>query len=267
MTIVTPCLNARATIERTLDSIFVQEYENLEHIIVDGGSTDGTRELLKSLESEGCIRLIAEPDDGLADALNKGVRLADSEIIGLLNADDLYLPGSLERVAAAFQANPKAWWVTGSCIIIDGEDREIRRPITAYKNFLLRHYTYRVLLTQCFVSGPSTFFKKGAFDEVGLFDKSLSYAVDYDLCLRLGRHRAPIILRGLPLAAFRMAGETLSLTGFDRQFAEGRRLARRYAGDDSLAVIGSDVMHTGIEFAYRVLRAVRDRRVGRRGTS
>jgi hypothetical protein len=177
-----------------------------------------------------------------------------------LNADDIYLPGCLERVADTFRANRDAWWVTGRCIIIDADDGQIRRPVTAYKDFLLRHYSYRLFLTQCFVSGPSTFVARRAFDEVGLFDESLSYAVDYDLCLRLGRHTPPVIVPGDPLAGFRMAGDTLSLTGFERQFAEGRRLAREYGATDRLAVTGSVLMSRGIELTYLVMRALRDAR-------
>jgi hypothetical protein len=89
--------------------------------------------------------------------------------------------------------------------------------------------------------------------------------VDYDLCLRLGRYEPPIIIPGGPLAAFRMAGETLSLTGFDRQFAEGRRLAREYGANDRLAILGSEVVSRGIELTYGVLRSVRERRSRRRG--
>ena len=257
ISIITPCLNARSTIERSLESVAAQGYPGLEHVVIDGQSTDGTLDILKSFESRGAITLVSEPDGGLAEALNKGVRIAGGDVLGLLNADDLYLPGSLVRVAAAFRANPRAWWVTGRCIIVDAEDREIRRAVTAYKDFLLRHYSYRALLTQCFVSAPSTFIAKPVFADVGLFDESLAYAVDYDLCLRLGRHMPPVILSGDALAAFRMAGNTLSLTGFERQFAEGHDLARRYGHHDRAAVAANALMTKGIVLTYRTLRGLR----------
>jgi glycosyltransferase involved in cell wall biosynthesis len=261
ITIVTPCLNAISTIERTVASIASQGYPNLEHVVVDGESTDGTLEMLRSFEAHGVIRLVTEPDSGLAEALNKGFALATGEIIGSLNADDLYLRGTIDRVADAFRAHPEASWLTGRCIIIDADDKEIRRPITTYKDFLLRHYSYRALLTQCFVSAPATFVARRAFGEVGPFDQGLTYAVDYDLFLRLGRLMPPVILRGQPLAAYRMAGDTLSLTGFERQFAEGRALARRHGGDDRLAIEANGAMATGIVLTYRVLRALRARRI------
>ncbi len=260
ISIVTPCLNARSTIERSLESVAAQRYPGLEHVVIDGQSTDGTLGILKSFASQGAIRLVSEPDGGLAEALNKGVRIAGGDVLGLLNADDLYLPGSLDRVATAFRDHPHSWWVTGRCIIVDAEDREIRRAVTAYKDLLLRHYTYRALLTQCFVSAPSTFIAKRAFERVGLFDESLSYAVDYDLCLRLGRQMPPLILAGDALAAFRMAGDTLSLTGFERQFAEGHDLARRYGHHDRAAVAANALMTKGIVLTYHALRVLRARR-------
>jgi glycosyltransferase involved in cell wall biosynthesis len=112
ISIVTPCLNARSTIERSLQSVAAQGYPGLEHVVIDGQSTDGTLDVLKSFESQGAITLVSEPDSGLAEALNKGVGIAGGDVLGLLNADDLYLPRSLDRVAAAFRANPGAWWVT-----------------------------------------------------------------------------------------------------------------------------------------------------------
>ena len=257
ISVVTPCLNARSTIERSLDSVASQACPGLEHIVIDGESTDGTLDVLKSYEAQGLITLVSEPDGGLAEALNKGVGIAGGDVLGLLNADDLYLPRSLDRVAGAFRENPDSWWVTGRCIIIDAEEKEIRRVVTAYKDFLLRHYSYRALLTQCFVSAPSTFIAKRAFADLGLFDESLSYAVDYDLCLRLGRHMPPVILSGDALAAFRMAGDTLSLTGFERQFAEGHDLARRYGRDDPFGVAANAALTKAIVLTYRALRVLR----------
>src|SRR4051794_1648619 len=98
--IVTPCLNAEATIADTLASVRAQRYDALEHVVVDGGSTDGTLDILRA--AEGPVLFISEPDRGLSDAMNKGITLARNDVVGWLNADDVYLRGALERVAAAF---------------------------------------------------------------------------------------------------------------------------------------------------------------------
>jgi glycosyltransferase involved in cell wall biosynthesis len=254
ITVVTPCLNARATIDRTLESLAAQEYANLEHIVIDGGSTDGT---LERLESAG-VQFTSEPDNGLAEALNRGVRAASGDIIGTLNADDLYLPGALRRVADAFRTQPNAWWVTGRCVVIGAHDEEIRRPITAYKNVLLDHYSFPLYLTQNFISAPATFIARRAFDAIGYYNESLRYAMDYDLFVRLAHSRAPLILSRPAIAAFRMSGQTLSMTGFERQFIEDYRAAQRYRVDYPVVTALHAVTSRGIILTYQTMRAARE---------
>ena len=254
--IVTPCLNGRATIADTLRSVRDQRYEPLEHIVVDGGSTDGTLELLEGAPG---VRYISEPDRGLSDAVNKGVRMAQNDVVGWLNADDVYLPGALERVAEAFERRPDALWATGRCLIIDGEGNEIRRGVTRYKDTLLQRWSFPLHLTQNFVSAPSTFIRRPAFDVVGLFEERFKYSMDYDLWLRLGRISAPAVIDE-PLAAFRMAEGSLSMTGFERQFQEHVQNAREHGGGHRAAVTANAAMSRAIVAAYRAMRAVRARR-------
>ncbi len=151
-TIVTPCLNGAATLSSTLESVRDQDYGGeVEHVVVDGGSTDGTLDILASAPD---VRYISEPDRGLSDAVNKGIRMARNEVVGWLNADDIYLPGALGRVGKALADRPDALWATGPCLIIDADGREIRRFVTGYKSFLLRRYSYRMHLVQNFVPRP-----------------------------------------------------------------------------------------------------------------
>src|SRR3954451_24008443 len=112
ITIVTPAFNAIETIGETLASVRAQEHPALEHLVIDGGSTDGTVDLLR--EAPG-IRWISEPDNGLAHAMNKGIALAKGQILGELNADDVYRPHALRHVTEAFAARPEAEWLTGRC--------------------------------------------------------------------------------------------------------------------------------------------------------
>jgi glycosyltransferase involved in cell wall biosynthesis len=253
LTIITPCLNAAATLPATLASVREQAYPGLEHIVVDGGSTDGTVDLLKSAPG---IRWISEPDRGLSHALNKGIAMAGGELIGELNADDVYEPGALAAVGAALREHPDALWLTGYCRIIDGDGREIRHPVTAYKNWLLRRYSLALYLTHNFISAPATFFRREALAEAGGFDERYRISVDYDLQLRIARRHDPLVLPRY-LASFRMAEGSLSMSGFRTQFREHAEQARRHGAGHRTAVAANQVISAGIVGAYELMRRLR----------
>ena len=201
ISIITPSLNQGQFIEKTIRSILSQDYPNVECIVMDGGSSDGTVQILDSYSDR--LKWVSEKDKGQTDAINKGLRLASGDIVGYLNADDLLLPGALSKVARLFMEKPKAMWVTGQCRIIDEEDREIRRLITAYKNAWLRFHSRTSLLVTDYISQPSTFWRAGVFAELGYLDESLHYAMDYEYWLRL-YSKYPLIFIPEYLAAFRI---------------------------------------------------------------
>jgi GT2 family glycosyltransferase len=254
LTIVTPCLNSAATLPETLESVRSQELgDAVEHVVVDGGSSDGTVELLRSAAG---VSFASEPDRGLSDAMNKGVERAQGEWIGWLNADDYYLPGALGRVREAITANPDALWLTAPCLIVDGNGREIRRGVTRYKRFFLRHYGRRSLLVQNYVAAPSTFVRRDAILEAGGFDERFRYSMDYDLWLRLAARADPVLLSE-PLTAFRMAGQSLSMTGFEGQFREHAQNAREHGDGHPVAVATNVAVSRLTVLVYRAMRALR----------
>jgi glycosyltransferase involved in cell wall biosynthesis len=258
VSVVTASFEAAGTIAQTLRSVREQRYAGeVEHVVVDGGSTDGTVEIVRAAG----VRHVSEPDRGLTHALNKGIAMTTGEVVGCLNADDAYLPGALARVGAAFAEHPEAEWVTGPCLIVDGDGREIRRGVTAYKDFLLRHHSFALHLCQNHVSAPSTFVRRAALEAVGGYDERFRWSADYDLWLKLGERGDPVVLRE-PLATFRMAGETLSLTGFEGQFAEHARNAREHGAGHPLAVAVNVAASRAIVWAYRAA-ALRRRRTAR----
>jgi glycosyltransferase involved in cell wall biosynthesis len=261
ITVVTPCLNRAHTLPEALESVRSQGYSRLEHIVVDGGSTDGTLEILRRAEG---IRWTSEPDHGLYHALNKGVAAAKGDVIGWLNSDDRYLPGTLEAVARAMAEQPDALWVTGRCRIIDREGREIRRWVTAYKNAFLRRYSFPLYLTQNFISAPATFMRRKAFDRVGLFDERYRISGDYELYLRLAREADPLILDRY-LSDFRMMEGTLSMAGFELQLREHAEQARRHGAGHPVAVAVNQLTSRLIVAVYRVMRLARRRREPGRG--
>lgn len=253
ITVITASYNAAATIESTLRSVRDQLYAGaVEHIVVDGGSTDGTVEIL---ERWG-VRFVSEADRGLTHALNKGIGLASHEIVGSLNADDTYLPEALSRVGVAFSRHPEADWVTGRCPIVDDEGREIRRWVTAYKAFFLRRYRFASHLVQNYISAPATFVRRSALDDVGGYDERFRYSADYDMWLKLGLRGPPVILDEA-LATFTMAGNTLSLTGFDRQFVEHASNAREHGAGHPVAVALNQAVSRAVVLVYRSMRWAR----------
>jgi glycosyltransferase involved in cell wall biosynthesis len=251
ISVITPCMNAATTIAETLESVRAQGYPQVEHIVVDGGSTDRTVELLDSMPH---VRWISEPDQGRVDAANKGVGMATGDVIAWLNADDRYEPGALHAVGQALAERPEAAWATGYCRIIDGGGREIRRAVTSYKNLLLRHWSVGLYLTQNFVSDPATFVRSSALNEVGVLDPRYSRSHDYDLWLRVARRfGAPVVLRRC-LASFRMSEGTLSMGGFESQFAEHAEVANAHGAGHPAAVAVNRAMSAAIVVIYRALR-------------
>jgi glycosyltransferase involved in cell wall biosynthesis len=226
ISIITPSFNQVSFLKETIASIQSQEVNlEVEHIIVDGGSTDGSVEYLKTLG--GKVVWFSGKDKGQADAVNKGIRMATGEIIGWLNSDDLYLPGTLQAVADHFMQHPECRWLYGRCRIIDKSGKERWKWITGYKNARLKKFTYSKLLRENFISQPAVFFRKDLFEEAGPLNLELHYAMDYDLWLRFARSTpAGVINRNL--SSFRRHGTSKSETGFRDQFFEQYAVALKY---------------------------------------
>lgn len=215
LSIITPTLNQARFIEETIDSVLAQAYPKLEYIVMDGGSSDGTLAILKRHERH--LTWFSQKDRGQSDALNKGFRMAKGEVLAYLNSDDIYEPGALLKVGAFFARHPQAHWVTGKCRIIDPQGKEIRRPITAYKNFWLRLRSYTVLQILDYISQPATFWRREVIERVGLFDENLKYAMDYDYSLRVGK-RYQLWFINQYLASFRIHPTSKAGASADAQF-------------------------------------------------
>lgn len=254
LTIITPCLNSAGTLAAALTSVRDANLgDQVEHVVVDGGSTDGTLDILASAEG---VRWVSEPDRGLSDAMNKGLRIADGQVIGWLNADDYYLPGALRRVVDTLEDHPDMVWLTAPCVVVDEAGNEIRSLVTRYKRMLLARHSVRALIVQNYIAAPATFFRRDAVLAAGGFDERFRYSMDYDLWLRLARRAHPVILDE-PVTAFRMAEGSLSMTGFRDQFAEHETNAREHGAGHRAAVAANAVISRAIVATYWLMRTLR----------
>lgn len=197
-----------------------QVYPNIEHVVVDGGSTDETLEILKKHEGTYNLRWISEPDEGHADAVNKGFRMAKGDVIGWLNSDDVYFDrGTIRAVVDAFQRYPEADIVYGDCAYI-WEDGMILR-IQCVPRF-----RYSRFLRGCFLEQPAVFFRRHVV-EAHQLDKRLKVAIDYEYWLRIGKHyrfyRLPRIL-----AADRNHRGRISIVSWDQLQKVSAQLRQEY---------------------------------------
>jgi glycosyltransferase involved in cell wall biosynthesis len=236
ISIVTPSLNQGEFLEQTIQSVLSQDYPNLEYLVMDGGSSDKTLDILRSCS--GQVKWVSEKDKGQADAINKGLHMISGEIVAYLNADDLLLSGSLEKVARAFSANPKTMWVTGRCCIITETGQETRKPITAYKNLWLRIHHPSFLFITDYISQPATFWRGSLLNEFGYLDESLHYALDYEFFLRLNR-KFPLVILPDYLAAFRVHSQSKNANAFHKNVYvdEDRIAVYRHTGSKTLRAL------------------------------
>ena len=196
ISIVTPSFNQAPFVEKTICSVLDQGYPNLEFIIIDGGSTDGSQEIIRRYE-ERLAYWVSEPDLGQTDAINKGFDRAQGEIIAWLNSDDTYQPGALEEVAQFMRENPEIGMVYGSAMYIDEDDRPIAR-------YPARNTDYRGLRRGVnTISQQAMFFRSALWRMVRPLDPSFYYAMDYDLWVRIASV-TPILWHDRHWANFRL---------------------------------------------------------------
>jgi glycosyltransferase involved in cell wall biosynthesis len=227
VSIVTPSLNQAAFLPQALRSVKDQKYGKLEHLIIDGGSRDGTIEILRrysGLDHYRHLHWISEPDHGQSDALNKGFSQARGDIIGWLNSDDRYRSGCLDYVTKVFQEHPQVDVVYGDYTWIDESGRilQIRREIEFSYFILLYH---RVP----YIASTAAFFRRCVFDEGSRLDDRLQYAMDYEFFLRLATHGYRFLHVPAVLADFRFQRASKTCTVPHKQLEEIDRIAQFYS--------------------------------------
>jgi glycosyltransferase involved in cell wall biosynthesis len=223
VSIVTPTLNQARFLERTLESVRNQTYPAAEHIVIDGGSTDGTIEILRREGDRGTIRWTSGPDDGMYDAVNNGLAMTSGNVLAYLASDDAYLPWTIETVAAAFEARPDVDLVFGDGITVEQDSGiQILRLYPPFDRVSLASYAS---LLQ-----PAVFWRRHLSERLGGFDARMRYVADLDFWLRAAGSGATIAHLDEVLALERVHPERLSTAQRAAMQAEETDMRASHAG-------------------------------------
>ncbi len=220
ISIVTPSYNQGKFIESAIQSVLEQNYPNFEHIILDNCSTDRTVEILQKYPH---LIWESKPDQGQSDALNQGFRLATGDIIGWLNADDLYLPECFEKTVKSFANFPESDIAYGDYRWIDEQGNIIQfRKEHDFDLFILKY------LHVSYIIGIFTFFRRRIFEEDNFLDTSLHYSMDYEFFLRLAQKGYKFAHIDSYLTDFRWHQENKSTVAYQKQMEEKKRALIRH---------------------------------------
>ena len=222
VSIVTPSYNQANFLEATIQSVLGQDYEKIEYILIDGGSTDGSPDIIKAYEDKFAY-WVSEPDSGQTEAINKGFAQANGQILAWLNSDDTYQAGAVGEAVAYLMANPEIGMVYGDAKYIDENGRVIG-------TFPARQTDYR-RLQRGYVHIPqqTAFWRAELWREVGPLDPSYAYAMDYDLWVRLARI-SKIQYHARVWANFRLHQDSKTIAGDEGFWPEMVRIYRRDGG-------------------------------------
>jgi hypothetical protein len=225
ISIVTPSFNQGRFLEECIVSVLNQGYPRLEYIVIDGGSTDASLEIIRRYQDRFSF-WVSERDGGQADGINKGFGRATGDLVAWLNSDDFYLPGALMRIAEAYQKNPDASFYFGNGLRVDSAGRTLASffpddRIVFRREALLHGLNY--------ILQPATAISRRHLLTAGDLDSELRYGLDTDLWLRLSALTEP---QPVPfnLAASREYGETKTASGAFPRVEELRRIAERHSG-------------------------------------
>lgn len=222
ISIVTPSYNQAQFLEETILSVLNQDYPNLEYIIIDGRSTDGSVDIIRRYE-DSLAYWVSEPDRGQSHALNKGFARATGELLGWLNSDDAYFPDALISVGQAYREH-RSNCIAGPGINFDarsGEERLVPQYGITLEN-MVRYWEHHFSWHQ-----PGFFFPRSIYESVGGVDENLKYVMDHDLVCRLLQH-CEVVYVQRPIARFRLHDSSKTCAGWDQFVRELSYVSRRY---------------------------------------
>jgi glycosyltransferase involved in cell wall biosynthesis len=225
ISIITPSFNQRQFLADCLESVLGQHYPNLEYIIIDGGSTDGSLDLIRRHQAH-LAYWVSQPDGGQSEAINKGLGRATGQLVAWLNSDDFYLPNALALAAQSYLSHPAASFYFGNGYRVD-QTGQIKRP--HFGRWPYRFHRPALIFGLNYIMQPATFINRHYLSQAGLLDVRLHYGLDTDLWLRLSALAQPQAIPAL-LAASREYETTKTASGSFARVEELRQLAAGYAG-------------------------------------
>jgi glycosyltransferase involved in cell wall biosynthesis len=243
VSIVTPSLNQVSFLGQAMRSVLDQEYADVEYLVVDGGSSDGSVDLIRQ-HADRLAWWVSEPDAGQADAINKGFGHAGGEIVAWLNSDDYYLPGTIDAAVRALAANPEALFVYGDVRAVDAEDRLLNR--LKYPQVSLQD-----LLCLTIIGQPAVFIRRSALVAAGGLDTRFDLLLDHQLWIRLAA-AGPVRHINETWAAARSHAAAKNLAQARLFGAEAFRILEWAAADRALAPVLKSVSRRARASAHRV---------------
>lgn len=224
VSVITPTLNQARYVTRAIESVRAQSYPAVEHIVIDGGSTDGTIEILRREGDAGGIRWVTERDDGMYDAVNKGLALATGDVLAYLNSDDAYLPWTIEVVVRAFRAHP-------GVDLLFGDGIKLNESTGAQRLRLFTPFDRVSLANHESLMQPAVFWRRRLFERIGGFDAGLRYVADLDYWLRAAGAGARIAHVNEVLAVERNHAGRLSVAHSAAMSVEAQAMRARHGAD------------------------------------
>lgn len=219
---ITPSFNQGRFIKRTIESVLSQDVPDCEYVVMDGGSTDETVEILK--QYEGRLRWVSEKDNGQTHAINKGLQVTSGAIIGWLNSDDIYYPGAVLAAYEFLRANEQTDLVYGDANYIDEADG-VTGP------YPTEPWNFKRFRDSCFIAQPATFFRRRVVERCGLLDERLHFCMDYDYWLRLASAGTKFAYLPRVLAGSRMYPANKTLGSTEKHHVEVLDTMRRLFGE------------------------------------
>ncbi len=225
VSLIVPSFNQGVFLERTLISLLNQTYPNIEYIIIDGGSTDNTTQIIKKYE-KFITYWVSEKDNGQSDAINKGLRVAKGKYVNWIGSDDILLPSAVDVMVDVLEKDNNVGLVYGACVFIDENDKILKKY--SFPDMTLENFLYKKHST---IAQPSSLMRMDLVKEVGFLDTNLHYCMDYDLWIKLIKKSRFANLGEKILSGCRLHNSSKTVGSFNKMALEKIKVNRRYSGN------------------------------------